>query len=205
MSGLKRFTAIILSVISIIVFTSCNGNGILVKAPELNVPFETEFKLQAGELEMSGSMKRYGTGVWEMTGETPETLAGLELSYNDDGVTVRLEELQLDVPMENIRDGAVFAQIFKAVDSAAAAGELSCYETEDGKVFSGEFSGGTYSIIFDPETLVPVKIEIPSSGIFAELENFRLLSPAADSGEEASVSESADSSETAPVIMQIQR
>ncbi len=188
MSWIKRGGIAAFSAAVTVMFTACGGGGgILVKTPKLNVPFETDIKIQAGELEMNGSMKRYGTGIWEMSAEGPETLAGLELSYNgDEGVKATLDDLSLDIPAEDIRDGAVFAQIFKAVDSAAAADELSCTETEDGKVFSGEFAGRSYSITFDPESLVPVAIEIPSAGISGEFENFRIMTeetPKTDSTE----------------------
>ncbi|MCM1022868.1 MAG: hypothetical protein NC395_02270 [Prevotella sp.] len=171
--------------------SSCGGNaGIRSKTPELNVPFETEVKIQAGELEISGDLKRYGTGIWAMRAEAPETLAGLEIVYGDEGVKASLGELSLDIPMENLNDGAVFARLFKAVDSAAAAEELSCADTADGKVFSGTFAGGEYSITFDPETLAPVRIDIPGAGICGEFENFRVITgePAAS---ETAVSETA--------------
>ncbi len=188
----KRGAAVILSVISISVFTACNGGGVLVKTPDLNIPFETDFKIQSGELEVGGSMKRYGTGIWELEADSPETLAGLSLSYGDEGVKASLDDLKLEIPMEKIRDGAVFAQIFKAVDSAAAAGELRCTETEDGKVFSGEAAVGPYSITFDPESLVPVRIEIPAAGISAELENFK---PMTGETAETEISETAQTTQ----------
>lgn len=157
-------------------FSACGGNsGILVKTPDLNVPFEANVKLQAGELEVSGDLKRYGTGIWAMRAESPETLAGLEIAYGDDGVKASLGGLSLDIPIENLNGGAVFAQLFKAVDSAAAAAELSCTDTADGKVFSGTFAGGEYSVTFDPETLAPVRIDIPGAGICGEFENFRIM------------------------------
>lgn len=194
MFGAKQGAAVILSVISVLLFTSCSvKNGILSASPELNTPFETDVKIQAGELEMSGSAKRYGTGVWEMKAVSPETLAGLELTYNDDGVKASLDDLKLDIPMENIRDGAVFAQMFKALDSAAAAGELSCTQSEDGMVYSGEFSGGPYTLTFDPETLAPVKLEIPAAGIFGEFENYRVMT---GETEETGTSGSAGETET---------
>lgn len=185
---------------AVLAFSSCGANkGILVKTPDLNVPFEAEMKIQAGELEVSGDLKRYGTGIWAMSAKSPETLAGLEISYNDDGVKAKLGELSLDIPMENINDGAVFAQIFKAVDSAAAAGELYCSDTEDGKVFSGTFAGEAYSITFDPQTLTPVKIEIPAAGISGEFESFRVMTgeqtEPAESGTE--ISEAAEAAEIA--------
>lgn len=172
----KRCALILAASASLAALSSCAANkGILVKTPDLNVPFETDMKIQAGELEVSGSLKRYGTGIWAMTAETPETLAGLEITYGDEGVKAKLGELALDITAEDINDGAVFAQIFKAVDNAAASEELFCTDTEEGKVFSGEFAGKAYSIAFDPETLAPVRIEIPGAEISGEFENFRIM------------------------------
>lgn len=180
----KRLAAVFAAAAVTLALSSCAGNkGILVKTPDLNVPFEAQVKIQAGELEMSGNLKRYGTGIWAMNAESPETLAGLELSYGDEGVKAKLGELALDIPAENINDGAVFAQIFKAVDSAAAAEELYCSDTEDGKVFSGEFAGKAYSITFDQETLAPVRIEIPGAEICGEFENFRIMTGEPETGE----------------------
>ena len=184
----------ILLVIITLVCTACNknGGGILIKTPNMNVPFESDVNIQAGELEFSGHVKRYGTGMWEMTVDSPETLAGLSLSYNDEGVKAALDDLQLDIPMEDINDKAVFALFFKAIDNAAAADKLVCTETEEGKVFTGEFSFGSYSITFEPESAVPVKIAIPEAELSGEFENFRILT---DKAEESS--DTGKTSETA--------
>ena len=171
----RGLAASILLVMSILLCTGCKDGGLLVKSPDMNVPFRSDVKVQAQELEFEGTIKRYGTGMWSMNITAPETLAGLNISCNDEGVTAELDGLTLEIAMEDINSGAVFAQIFKAVDSAAAAGTLSCTETEDGKIFTGEFSGGEYKLTFEPQTLVPVAIEIPSSGIFCELKGFSII------------------------------
>ncbi|MCH5193290.1 MAG: hypothetical protein J1F11_04960 [Oscillospiraceae bacterium] len=167
----------ILLVMSILICTGCKDGGLLVKTPDMNVPFQSEVKVQAGELEFEGIVKRYGTGMWGMSITSPETLEGLNISYNDEVVTAELDGLKLEIDMDDLSDGAVFARIFKAVDAAASAETLSCTETEDGKVFTGEFSGGEYKLVFDPQSLAPVRIEIPSSGIFCELNSFSVISP----------------------------
>ena len=171
----RGFLIPILLVMSILLCTGCKDGGLLVKSPDMNVPFQSDVKVQAKELEFEGTVKRYGTGMWSMTVTSPETLEGLTLTYNDEGVTAELDGLTLEIAAEDLGSGAVFAQIFRAVDSAASAGTLSCTETEDGKVFTGEFSGGTYSLIFEPQSLTPVGIEIPSSGIFCELRSFSII------------------------------
>lgn len=159
---------------------ACNkSGGILARSPDLSKPFQSSIKLQAGELELNGAVKRYGMGIWEMTVNSPETLAGLSLSGNDGGVTASLGELKLELPMENVSDKAVFSLMFKAIDSAASsfeAGVLTCTDTADGKVCSGEFAGGTYTLTFDPQSLALTKIEIPAAEICGEFTAFEVLS-----------------------------
>lgn len=176
----------ILLVFIVLMCTGCNkkGMGILTKTPEVNLPFKSEMKIQAGTLELNGEVKRYGTGIWELNVTSPETLAGLKLSSNDGSVKASLGELTLELPAENVNENAVFALIFKAIDSAASADALVCTETADGKVFSGTFAAGEYTLIFDPETLSLKGISIPSAGISGEFTRF---APLAD-GEESETS-----------------
>lgn len=170
---------VILMAICVLMYTGCNkSGGILEKAPDINVPFESAVKMQAGELEFEGNLKRYAAGIWNMEVTSPKTLEGLCISYDEStGVKAGLDELSVEIPMEDLRDGAVFALVFKAIDCAAAAGELSCTSTEEGKVYSGEFSGGTYTLTFDPKGTALTKIEIPAAGIAGEFTGFAVTKP----------------------------
>ncbi|MDE6594977.1 MAG: hypothetical protein K2K44_03085 [Oscillospiraceae bacterium] len=188
----KSFAAVMLCVIMLFMFTSCekSGGGILSKNPDLSKPFQSAVKIQAGELELKGTVKRYGMGIWEMTVNSPETLAGLSLNGNDSSVTASLGDLKLEIPMENINDKAVFALIFKAIDSAASAADANvqtCKDTEDGKVFSGEFSFGTYTMTFDPQSLALTKIEIPEAEICGEFTDFTIISGGTETAAETTV------------------
>ncbi|MDE7290274.1 MAG: hypothetical protein K2N71_12375 [Oscillospiraceae bacterium] len=190
----KSFAAIILCVITLFVFASCtkSGGGILARNPDLSKPFQSAVKIQAGELELKGTVKRYGMGIWEMTVESPETLAGLSLAGNDSGVTASLGDLKLEIPMENINDRAVFALVFKAIDSAASAADanvLTCTDTQDGKVCKGEFSFGTYTMTFDPQSLALTKIEIPEAEIYCEFTGFTVISGGTETVTETTVTQ----------------
>ena len=156
------------------------------------MPWESAVKIQAGELEFDGTVKRYGMGIWEMTINSPETLAGLSLAGNDSGVTASLGDLKLEIPMENINDKAVFALIFKAIDSAASAADanvLTCTDTEDGKVCKGEFPFGTYAMTFDPQSLALTKIEIPEAEIYCEFTDFTVISGGTETVAETTVTQ----------------
>lgn len=173
----KGLSIVLLIVILLTVCTSCKSvdGGFLSKTPDMNVPYEAEIKVQSGELEFSGKIKRYGTEFWEMSVNSPETLAGLELAMNSEGVKATLGELVLDVPMENVRSTAVFALIFKALDNAAA-NKLFCTETEEEMYYEGEFGGTVYRLTFDKESLKPVLLEIPGTALSAEFIGYEMLS-----------------------------
>lgn len=191
----KIGTFLILLSVVMIICTSCSrkNGSILSKTPDLNLPYETNMKICAGKLELEASVKRYGMGMWDMTVNSPETLAGLKLSYNDDGINAMLDGLEFKIPMEDINEKAVFALIFKALDNAATTDKLVCNEADDGKIFSGDFSYGSYSIVFEPESLIPIGLEIPAAELSCKIENFHTLTGKSEEG-----SETGNVTETSP-------
>lgn len=172
----KVASIVLLLVIILFVCTSCNSDSVsfLSKTPDLNIQYEAEMQIQSGELEFSGTVKRFGTEFWKMSVSAPETLAGLEIQMNSDGVKAALDGLVLDIPMEEVRDTAVFALIFKALDNAAAS-KLSCTDTENGMYFEGEADGMLYRLTFDSESLKPVLLEIPEAALTAEIKGFETI------------------------------
>ena len=172
----KGISIILLGVILMTTFTSCKSidGGFLSKTPDMNAQYESEMKIHAGELEFSGKITRYGSELWEMSVDSPKTLAGLELAMNSEGVKAKLGELSLDVPMEDVRSTAVFSLIFKALDHSAA-NKLSCIETEENMYYEGEFGGTFYRLSFDKESLKPVLLEIPEAELTMEFLGFGIL------------------------------
>lgn len=171
----KAVSIVLLVILLLTVCTSCkSGGGFLSRTPDMNTQYEAEMKIQSGELEFSGRVRRYGTELWEMSVDAPETLAGLEITMNSENVRATLDDLVLDIPVEDVRGTAVFALIFKALDNAAVS-TLSCTETEDGMYYEGEFGGTIYRLTFDSETLEPLLLEIPEAGITAEIKGFEAI------------------------------
>lgn len=184
--GRSFATIAILMVISVILCTGCKKAGnILAKSPDINMPFESDVTVQAGEFQFKGSVRRYGTGIWNLSIAEPETLAGLNIAYNDEGVKAELGGLELGIPAESIKDRAIFALIFKAFDSAASS-DFICSDCENGKICTGEFAGGSYKMTFEPRNLTLTRLEIPSAGISVEFTDFRVMNGEDDDAAEAS-------------------
>ena len=172
----KAVSVVLLLIIILFICTSCSKDSVsfLTKTPDLDKQYTAEMSVQAGELEFSCAVKRFGTEFWQMSVDSPDTIAGLEIQMNSDGVKAQLDGLELDITAENIRDNAAFALIFKALDNAALS-KLSCTETEEGMYYEGEAGGLLYRITFDSETLKPVMLEIPKEALVAEIKEFATL------------------------------
>ncbi len=175
MGKFRKAVSIVLLII-LFVCTACNNSGVsfLAKTPDLDKQYTAEMSVQAGELEFSCTVKRFGTEFWQMSVGSPDTIAGLEIQMNSDGVKAQLDGLEFDITAENIRDKAAFALIFKALDNAALS-KLSCTETEEGMYYEGEAGGLLYRITFDSEKLEPVLMEIPEAALAAEIKGFATL------------------------------
>ena len=171
-------------VIIAIMLTGCKSikEAVTARAPDLNKAFTCEFTLtafgedKAAKMEVCGTMRRLGTGMWEMDVTAPKTMAGLHISFGDNGLTASLGELTLDIERENINEAAMFRLMFDAVDNCAAMPDLTLAETENGLEYSGEISQCSYVMTFDPETMTLTSISFPDADISAAISSFSELS-----------------------------
>lgn len=173
----RIFLTTVCAVLLVLLCTSCSkGGGLLVRTPQVAQQFETEMKICAGELELTASVKRYGTELWEMEVTSPETLAGLTVTLNADGAKAALDDLEMTIAPENIREGAVFSLLFKAMDNVCTTGKLNCEESDNGLVYTGDFSGMLYNLTFAKSDLSPLSLEIPSAAFTAQFLSFTEIS-----------------------------
>jgi len=172
----KAVSIVLLLIIILFICTACNSDSVnfLTRTPDLDKQYTAEMSVQAGELEFSCAVKRFGAEFWEMSVDSPDTIAGLEIQMNSEGIKADFDGLTLDMTMDEMQDRAVFTLIFKALDNAALS-KLTCTEAEEGMYFEGEAGGLLYRITFDNETLKPVLLEIPEAALVAEIKGFTPL------------------------------
>lgn len=171
----KRTLFLIITVMSVLLLSSCKAikDAVIFKTPDLNKPFTSGFNIKTDDsTEIIGTMTRYGTGIWEMDITEPETLAGLHLTYNDEGVNASLGELNFTIAPEKINSSAIFQLIFNAIDNCAAQTEYTLTDTETAMEYTGEIAQCSYMVIFDRETMNPIGITFPDLNISAELSDF---------------------------------
>ena len=171
---MRRYSVLcLLLTVSVIIFTGCNvlKKAAAPKAPNLNAPFSSSIKITLDDgTELCGEMSRFGTGIWEMKLTSPETVAGLTLSYSEEGVKTTLGELEFDIPADKINSAAVFKMIFDAYDSCAALPDPTLTESENGYEYTGEISACDYVLCFDKEDMSLCAISFPAMNISVETE-----------------------------------
>lgn len=174
---MKKFFCGVL--VALLMFSLCACNLLnkvtKTKVPDMNVLFESDADITAGDMKIVTHIKRFGNGYWEMVVSEPKTLAGMKITYSDDKVDVSLGELSFTLEKENINDEALFKLLFDAFDHAAVQEEMNLTESEDGLMLASQNDDGAYSLTFDKDTGIIKKIEIPTYKITAELSNFKLL------------------------------
>lgn len=124
------------------------------------------------EFTFSGHTRRLGGGFWEMTIDSPETVAGLEISAADDILTSRMGELTFDMKTASLPDSSPLTAFFSEMDEAAArldAGNTLTSGEDGGWVYSG----GNSTIIFDGSGY-PVSMAVGEPKMTVEFTGFTL-------------------------------
>lgn len=169
----KKKIFIMLMLLSLVLFSSCSSlkNAVIARTPDFDGPMTYEFTLVLDDdTTLVGNMSRLGMGFWEMNITSPDTLAGLHISYNDTEVNASMGELKLNIAREKLNDAAVFRLIFDAIDNCAAQTQISLSESEDGSlIYNGTLPQCGYILAFDSETMLLNGITFPDLNISASL------------------------------------
>lgn len=98
----------------------------------------------------TGVISRMGGGFWELSLASPETVAGLKIKLDSEGITASLGELNFKLEHDKIPSRASFMAIFGALDNAALdSGNLTFSETETELCYYGTYNGCKYTISYN--------------------------------------------------------
>ena len=175
---MKKLLSVLLIAVVAFGLTACGAikNVTKFNTPDLNVMFEADSVITTKDMEITAHIKRYGNGYWKMSVSKPDSIAGLEIIYSEELITVNLGELSFDTEKSKLNDSVVFKLIFDAVDHAAVQNQLDIAEKDDSLTISGENDSGKYTIMLDKDSKMLSGINIPDHEISVNIHNFRLMS-----------------------------
>ena len=153
---MKRIFTFVITIAAAVCLTACavTKGGSISRRNCLGMPFSAEVSITIDRLEAEGKLVRYGEGVWEIEFSEPNTLSGVKLEFREGNVMASYKGLSFSVPQSAIPVKAMMLNLMSAVDSNAAAEELSGDEKDGLLSISGSLDGGDYTLTVDGDGLL---------------------------------------------------
>lgn len=146
---MKKFVVLLLSSVMMLCLCACGGKSNVKFEPELNKAFTVSAQIKYDDQEYLASMTRHGKDNWDVEFSSPNTLAGVLLSYRDDKVEASYKGLSFSVPKSALPLKAIISSLIDVVDTTAEMPEISGEEKDGEILVEGETEQGRYTLKMD--------------------------------------------------------
>jgi len=194
---MKRLITFAVTIITAVCLAACSagGKGDSTKPNNLNSSFQAVASIILDELNAESTVKRFGSGSWEVEFSAPNTLSGVKLSFSEGNVTASYKGLNFSVPQSALPVKAMMLNLISAVDDLAKNEELSGTE-EDGMLkITGSLDGGEYTLCVTKDGSL-ASFEMPNNKLKITFTNVTPIS--GDSSESSTKSTQPDTEASEP-------
>ncbi|MGN1481105.1 hypothetical protein [Porcipelethomonas sp.] len=143
---MKKYISLFLSFILMISLCACGGKSSVKFEPKLNKAFSITAQIKYDDQESNAVIKRLGKDNWDVEFSSPNTLAGVLLSYRDGNVEASYKGLSFSVPKSALPLKSIISSLIDIVDKTAEMQEISCEEKDGFYIMEGENDQGKYTL-----------------------------------------------------------
>lgn len=146
---MKKYISVFLSFILVLSLCACGSKSSVKFQPKLGSAFTVNAQIVYGEQESVAVVKRLGMSSWDIEFSSPNTLAGVVLSYRENNVEASYKGLSFSVPKSALPLKAIILTLTDVVDSMSQLDEIECEEKDDSFIYEGENEQGKYVLEMD--------------------------------------------------------
>lgn len=148
---MKRLAAFTTAIMSAVCLASCSvkGGESGTVANGLGGGYQSAVSVTIGDMSAEGTVKRFGEGMWEIEFESPNSLAGIKLSFTDGTAEAEYKGLSFSVPQSALPVKAMMLNLIEAVDGHSKSDSLKGEENNGDIKISGRLEGGDYTLTVD--------------------------------------------------------
>ena len=148
---MKRLLSSVIAFLCVVSATSCNSpmNSQTKRENNLASPFTAKMSVNLDKLTAEGTITRNSNKNWVAEFESPNTLSGVKLAFEENVVKASYKGLDFSVPKSAIPVKAMLTNLMEAVDSLASQETLTGTENEGLLQISGNLEGGDYCLSID--------------------------------------------------------
>jgi|GEM_PF-1455798 len=117
----------------------------------LSAPFQASVQIKIDEMDSTGTLKRYGEGLWDIEFDSPNTVSGIKLSFADGEATASYKGLSFSVPHTALPIKSMMANLISVTDELARSNELEGKAKNDMLEISGKLDSGDYILTVDKD------------------------------------------------------
>lgn len=146
---MKKYISVFLSFILVLSLCACGSKSSVKFQPKLGSTFTVNAQIVYGEQESAAVVKRLGMSSWDIEFSSPNTLAGVVLSYRENNVEASYKGLSFSVPKSALPLKAIILTLTDVVDSMSQLDEIECEEKDGSFIYEGENEQGKYVLEMD--------------------------------------------------------
>lgn len=167
----KNALGFIISIVMAISLCACGGKGDTTCKPDLNKPFCITAHMEYDGITADAVIKRIAKANWDVEFSTPNTLAGVLLSFRDSNVEASYKGLSFSVPKSALPLKSIISSFIDIIDTIAEQPEISGEEKDNEIVTIGETELGKYTLKFDKNGY-PTGFEMPNLSLVITFSDF---------------------------------
>lgn len=173
---MKKIFALIMVGIMSVSMAACDKIGGSSKeiTPNLDNQFSCDMALEYGDMNCDAILKRYGVGTWEAEFISPDTLAGITMSFDGDNVTANYKGLDFSIPKSALPVKSILCNLIDIIDETASQEKIEAEDKKDYLVIEGKAEQGDYTIQLDKNTGNLVSFEMPGLDLKINFSNVTL-------------------------------
>lgn len=148
---MKKLITSVFLYLSFLCLTACSApiGSNTVRENRLGLSFSSSVIINIDKLTAEGTITKLEDGKWVAEFESPNTLSGVKLSFNEGNVTADYKGLTFSVPRSALPVKSMLCNLIEAVDGNARESELRGKEKDGMFEINGSLEGGEYTLSLD--------------------------------------------------------
>lgn len=167
----KIATSFIISIFMAISLCACGGKGDTTCKPDLNKPFCITAHMEYDGITADAVIKRMARANWDVEFSTPNTLAGVLLSFRDTNVEASYKGLNFSVPKSALPLKSILSSFIDIIDKIVEQPEITGEEKDNEIITTGETELGKYTLKFDKNGCI-TGFEMPNLNLVITFSDF---------------------------------
>lgn len=168
---MKRFIIAFITLMMITMVSCGQKKTVDSSGSGLGSTFTCDMILLYEDSEYCGKINRTDTRSWEIEFSSPETLAGVKLSFVNDDVTASYKGLDFTVPKKALPVKSVLSNFITVVDEISSQEKMQCVEKDGELVVEGQIDQGEYELVINKKNGTISSFEMKNTNVVIEFEN----------------------------------